>query len=127
QGWGGENAAFRQIFTTAFFPLAPQATMEWFNELQRQTASPSVAARLLSAFGDVDVRADIPHVKVPTLVLHSRHDAVMPMRDGVELASGIAGARFVPMESSNHVWLADEPAWPRFAHELEQFLREAGV
>src|SRR5262249_10329347 len=36
QGWGGQNAAFRQIFTTAFFPLASREAMEWFNELQRQ-------------------------------------------------------------------------------------------
>src|SRR6266545_2939193 len=34
QGWGGNNAAFRQIFTTAFFPDASKEHMEWFNELQ---------------------------------------------------------------------------------------------
>ncbi len=124
QGWGGENAAFRQIFTTAFFPHAPKEVTDWWNELQRQTASPSTAAAILSAVGDGDVRADLTRVKVPTLVLHSASDAVVPMRDGIELASGIEGARFVRMDSSNHVWLADEPAWARFERELEQFLAE---
>lgn len=124
QGWGGKNAAFRQIFTTAFFPEAPIEQLEWFNELQRQTASPANAAAILSALGDADVREDLPRIKVPTLVLHSRLDAVVPMKDGIELASGIAGARFVPIESANHIWLAGEPAWTQFSRELERFLRE---
>ena len=124
QGWGGKNAAFRQIFTTAFFPEAPIEQMEWFNELQRQTTSPANAAAILSALGDADVREDLPRIKIPTLVLHSRFDAVIPMKDGIELASGIAGARFVPIESANHVWLAGEPAWTQFSQELERFLRE---
>lgn len=127
QGWGGTNAAFRQIFTTAFFPDAPKEHMEWFNELQRQTASPENAAAILSALGDVDVRADMSRITAPTLVLHSRADAVVPMKDGIELASGIPGARFVPLESSNHVWLADDPAWERFTREAEQLLGEARI
>ena len=126
QGWGGKNAAFRQIFTTTFFPDAPKEDMEWFNELQRQTASPQNAAAILSALGEVDVRGDLGRVKAPTLVLHSRGDAVIPMKDGIELAGGIPGARFVPVDSANHVWLAGEPAWGRFTRELEDFLREAG-
>ena len=127
QGWGGKNAAFRQIFTTAFFPEAPKEQMDWFNELQRQTASPDNAAAILSALGEVDVREDLGRVRAPTLVLHSRHDAVVPMKDGIELASGIRGARFVPLDSANHIWLADEPAWGRFAEELERFLDETRV
>ncbi len=123
-GWGGKNAAFRRIFTTAFFPEAPKEQMDWFNELQRQTTSPDNAAAMLSALGDVDVRDELPRVRAPTLVLHSRDDAVVPMKDGIELASGIRGARFVPLDSSNHVWLSDEPAWTRFAGELEGFLDE---
>jgi pimeloyl-ACP methyl ester carboxylesterase/DNA-binding winged helix-turn-helix (wHTH) protein len=127
QGWGGTNAAFRQIFTTAFFPSSRKDQMDWFNELQRQTTSPDNAAAILSALGDADVRTELARVRVPTLVLHSRHDAVVPMKDGIELASGIPGARFVPLDSANHVWLADEPAWGRFAKELERFLDENRV
>jgi pimeloyl-ACP methyl ester carboxylesterase len=122
QGWGGQNAAFRQLFTTAFFPDATKEHMEWFNELQRQTTSPENAAAILSALGDADVRNDLPRVKAPTLVVHSRNDAVVPLRDGIELASGIPGARFVTLESPNHIWLADDPAWERFCQELEGFL-----
>jgi pimeloyl-ACP methyl ester carboxylesterase len=124
RGWGGSNAAFRQIFTTSFFPDAPADVTAWFNELQRRTASPDGAAAILSALGDVDVSADLERVKAPTLVFHSRNDSVVPMKDGVELASGISGARFVPIESAHHIWLAGEVAWGTFAREVEAFLQE---
>ena len=126
-GWGGRNAAFRQIFTTTFFPDADQKITDEFNELQRVTTTPQNAAALLSALGDIDVRDDLPRVKVPTLVLHCRDDAVVPMKDGVELASGIDGARFVPLESRNHVVLPTEPAWARFSSEIETFLAQEAL
>jgi pimeloyl-ACP methyl ester carboxylesterase len=122
QGWGGRNAAFRQMFTSSFFPDASPQLADWWNELQRQTTTPENAATILSALGDVDVRADLPKVNVPTLVLHTRDDAVVPMKDGIELASGIRGARFVPLDGRNHLLLQDEPAWPRFVAEVEHFL-----
>jgi pimeloyl-ACP methyl ester carboxylesterase/DNA-binding winged helix-turn-helix (wHTH) protein len=124
QGWGGQNAAFRQIFTGAFFPQGTKEQVDWFNELQRQTTTPQGAADLLSALGDIDIRAELPRVRAPTLVLHSPADAVVPISDGIELASGISGARFVRVESPNHLWLADEPAWGRFARAMEAFLHE---
>jgi len=127
QGWGGRNAAFRQIFTTRFFPDVSQAVAEEFNELQRLTTTPENAAELLSALGDIDIREQLSSVRVPTLVLHSREDAVVPMKDGLELAAGIAGARFVPLESRNHVVLPTEPAWARFSSEVEAFLAQEAL
>jgi len=127
QGWGGDNAAFRQIFTTAFLPRGSSEQIAWFNELQRQTASPENAARILEALGDFDVREQLPQIRVPALVVHSRNDAVVSLKDGIELASGIPGARFVPLDSPHHLLLADEPAWQRFTQELDVFLNEIGV
>ncbi|HUM09927.1 MAG TPA: alpha/beta fold hydrolase [Myxococcaceae bacterium] len=123
-GWGGRNAAFRQMFTSRFFPQASPELAEWWNELQRETTTPENAANLLSALGDVDVRDELPRVRAPALVLHARGDAVVPIKDGLELASGIAGARFVPLESGNHVFVPGEPAWHRFVAEVEAFLAE---
>jgi pimeloyl-ACP methyl ester carboxylesterase/DNA-binding winged helix-turn-helix (wHTH) protein len=124
QGWGSDNAAFRQLFTSAFFPDGTPEQMDWFNELQRVTTSPENAVAILSALGDVDVRDALPHIHVPTLVVHCRGDAIVPMKEGIELATGIEGARFVTLESRNHVLLEAEPAWSRFEHEVEGFLRE---
>jgi pimeloyl-ACP methyl ester carboxylesterase/DNA-binding winged helix-turn-helix (wHTH) protein len=124
QGWGLEHAGFRQIFTTGFFPRGPQHYADWFNELQRQSTTPENAVRLMSCFGDVDVRAELPRITVPALVLHARGDLVVPMTDGMELASNIPGARFVPLDSKNHILNPDEPAWSRFESELVAFLAE---
>lgn len=124
QGWGGRNAAFRQIFTTAFFPNATAELAESWNELQRQTTTPDNAANILSALGDIDIRSDMARIRVPTLVLHSKDDAVVPMSDGVELATGIAGARFVPLDSPNHLLVPDDPTWPRVAAEIDSFLTQ---
>jgi pimeloyl-ACP methyl ester carboxylesterase/DNA-binding winged helix-turn-helix (wHTH) protein len=124
QGWGAAHPAFRQIFTTSFFPSATREQTDFFNELQRQTASPENAARIVSALGDLDIRDLLPRIEVPTLVAHSRGDKLVPFSDGVELAAGIKGARFLPLESENHLLLEHEPAWTRFDKELGEFLAE---
>jgi pimeloyl-ACP methyl ester carboxylesterase/DNA-binding winged helix-turn-helix (wHTH) protein len=127
QGWGGRNAAFRQIFTQAFFPDATRELADWWDDLQRRTTTPENAANLLSCLGDIDVRDEMAKVRVPTLVLHARDDATVPLSDGIELASGIEGARFVPLESGNHVLIPGEPAWYRFVAEIERFLAQENL
>jgi len=61
-------------------------------------------------------------VRVPTLVLHARHDQAVPFAEGRLLAALIPGARFVPLESRNHILLEHEPAWRLFIDELNDFL-----
>ncbi len=114
-GWGQENPAFRQMFTSQFIPDANKEQADWFNELQRISSSPDDAARNLLANGEVDVSSLLPQVKVPTLVMHCRHDARVPFEAGRRLAAGIPGARFVPLESRNHIMLEGEPALARFS------------
>ena len=121
-GWGQENPAFRQMFTSQFIPGANKEQADWFNELQRISSSPADAARNLLANGEADVSSLLSQVKVPTLVMHARHDARVPFESGRRLAAGIPGARFVPLESRNHVMLEGEPAFARFLEELRSFL-----
>jgi class 3 adenylate cyclase/pimeloyl-ACP methyl ester carboxylesterase len=68
-GWGKENPAFRQLFTSQFIPGATKEQADWYNELQRITVSGEVAARMVEANGDTDVTALLPRVTVPTLVI----------------------------------------------------------
>ena len=121
-GWGQENPAFRQLFTSQFIPDGTKEQADWFNELQRTSASPEDAVRNLMATGETDVTALLAKVSVPTLVMHSRHDARVPFESGRRLAAGIPGARFVPLESRNHLILEDEPAFQRFLEEIKLFL-----
>jgi class 3 adenylate cyclase/pimeloyl-ACP methyl ester carboxylesterase len=122
-GWGQENPAFRQLFTSQFIPSGTKEQADWFNELQRISTSPEDAARNLMATGETDVTALLSKVNVPTLVMHSRHDARVPFEAGRRMAAGIPRARFVPLESRNHLILEDEPAFDRFLDELKSFLK----
>jgi pimeloyl-ACP methyl ester carboxylesterase len=123
QGWGQNNPAFRQMFTTLFFPDASPAETEWFNELQRISTSPENAVRLQEAFASIDVRPLLEQVRIPTLVLHARNDAVIPFGSGRELAARIPNAQFVQLDSNNHLILENEPAWPRAMEAIRQFLQ----
>jgi DNA-binding SARP family transcriptional activator/alpha-beta hydrolase superfamily lysophospholipase len=123
-GWGQDNPAFRQVFTTFYIPEGTPEQMQWFNELLRVSTSPANALRLVDAFSRIDVTALAPQVRAPTLVTCSRHDAAIPYDQSRALASLIPGARFVLLEGRNHILLQHEPAWPRFASELRAFLAE---
>src|SRR3954453_14227563 len=121
-GWGQENPAFRQMFTSQFIPGASKEQADWFNEFQRISASPADAVRNFTANGEVDVTSLLSQVKTRTLVMHARHDARVPFESGRRLAAGIPGARFVPIESANHIMLEGEPAQVRFLEELKAFI-----
>ena len=122
QGWGQENPAFRQFFTSLFFPEGTPEQMQWFNDLQRITTSPENAVRIMQATGEIDISDLLPQVRVPTLVLHCRNDAAVVLDEGRRLAAGIPGAKFVALESRNHLVLESEPAWEKFIGEIKTFL-----
>jgi len=121
-GWGGENPAFRQFFTTQFIPGGTAEQHQWWNELQRISISAGNAERFLHVLHHIDVTALMPKVTCPTLVLHATRDAVVPFAEGRLMATLIPGARFVPLESANHILLETEPAWQRFVDEFRAFL-----
>lgn len=125
-GWGRDNPAFRQLFTTQLMPEGTDEQMEWLNELARISAAPDSAAAMERAFYNIDVTDLAPQVTVPTLVLHARDDAGIPFEEGRRLAALIPDARFVPLDSRNHILLADEPAWQRFLAEVHAFLGTIG-
>ena len=124
-GWGKENPAFRQLFTSRFIPEGTPEQLAWFNELCVRTTSAEVAAQLLQLRAKMDVTDLLDQVRVPTLVLHAREDNVVPFAEGRVLATGIRDAQFVELPSKNHVLLADEPAWARFQDAVLEFFGSA--
>jgi len=120
-GWGKDNPAFRQIFTSRFIPGATEEQMTWFNELCRKTTSPKNAAALMEARGKADVVDLLRQVRTPTLVAHARNDQAIPLGEGRLIASAIPGAEFVELDSSNHILLETEPAWERFRRAALEF------
>lgn len=125
-GWGKDNPAFRQVFTSRFIPGGTDEQIGWFNDLCRKTTSPEIAARLIESRGRIDVTALLEQVRTPTLVLHSRDDDIVPISEGHILAAGISDAQFIELDSKNHVLLETEPAWERFCDEVLEFMELKG-
>jgi pimeloyl-ACP methyl ester carboxylesterase len=123
-GWGQDIPAFRQLFTSLFIPDATPEQMDWYNELQRRTVSPETAARLHEENGKTDISDLLSRITAPTLVMHASGDALVPFDLGRALAISIRGARFVSLDSRNHILLSHEPAFRRFLEELWRFVGE---
>jgi pimeloyl-ACP methyl ester carboxylesterase len=122
--WGRNNPAFSQMFTNAFIPenAAPEH-QQWFNDLQRMSATGENAARIMEVCDDTEVRSLLPSVTVPTIVFHGDRDQIVPIEEGRILAAEIPNARFVLLPTANHILLAEEPAWGKFLQELGTFLK----
>lgn len=123
-GWGTPNSAYRRVFSQTFMPDAKPEDLDWFDEFQRQTASPKNAVRFLDAFGDIDVRNSLAKVKAPTIVFHSNGDQRISLDQGRDLATGIPNAQFIELESRNHILLRAEPAWRVCLNRVGEFLKE---
>jgi pimeloyl-ACP methyl ester carboxylesterase/DNA-binding CsgD family transcriptional regulator len=123
-GWGGTVPAFRQVFTATYIPSAGEEKKRWYDELQQASSSGEMAARLWASRTEVDVSDAARRVTQPALVVHARQDRGVPYEEGRLLASLLPDARFVTLESDNHILQEDEPAWDVFVSELRSFLGE---
>jgi pimeloyl-ACP methyl ester carboxylesterase/DNA-binding CsgD family transcriptional regulator len=122
-GWGREHDAFRQVFSCQFMPGGTLEQLQAFSELERVSCSPENAVRFLDEFNRIDVMNLASQVKCPTLVMHARGDLRVSFDEGRLLAAKIPGARFVPLDSNNHVLLS-EPMWDVFMAKITPFLAE---
>jgi len=122
QGWGSDDPSYRQLFSSQFMPEGTPEQQQWFSERQKRSATAAIAEKIFVATQTVDVRPLLSQIKVPTLVLHCRGDRRVPIEAGQELAAGITGARFVTLESNNHLILEHEPAAEVLLNEMADFL-----
>jgi pimeloyl-ACP methyl ester carboxylesterase len=127
EGWGSDQDSHREFFTSQFIPDGTMEHHRWLNEVQRIAAAPEVAERILCLNADTDVVNLLPKVRVPTLVMHTRGDLRVPFSQGQEVAAGIPGAKFVPLESRNHIILADEPANRQLFDAISSFLGDRPI
>ncbi|MEO6256409.1 MAG: hypothetical protein ABIO69_06335, partial [Sphingomicrobium sp.] len=124
------QASFRrsllgEMFIALYFPSADQRLIEWHNEHFEALGPIANTLTMIDIAAHVDIRDELSKVRAPTLVCHARQDGNAPLHAGRAVADGIAGARFVELDSANHILLGTEPAWPVFTRELRAFLREA--
>jgi len=121
-GWGRDNPAFRQLWTTLFMPDADSVATVWLNELQRISLSPENAARMMAEFPNIRILDMLPKISCPTLVLHSREDGAVPLQEGKLIAARIRNARFVELPSRSHMVAPGDGAWELFVQEFSTFM-----
>ena len=99
-----------------------ELTKRMFGAYERAALSPAMAAALWAAITNCDVRAVVPTLDVPTLVLAHR-DSAIPVEHARFLASHIAGARLVELPGQDHAPLTGDISG--VADEMEEFLTGA--
>jgi class 3 adenylate cyclase len=119
--WGQDATGMLELFAPSF--AGNREAAEFTARMERSAASPAMVQQIFEMFLDVDVRAILPTIQVPTLVIHRRGDRVVNWRAGKELAAQIPGARYVELPGIDHLpWAGDQEA---VLGETEEFLTGA--
>jgi RNA polymerase sigma factor (sigma-70 family) len=121
-GWGGAVPAFRQVFSSTYIPSAGEEQKRWYDDMQQASSSGEMAARLWESRTQIEISDTARRITQPALVLHARHDRAVPYEEGRRLASLLPNARFVTLETDNHILQEGEPAWEVFLSQLRAFL-----
>ncbi len=121
-GWGKENDAFMQVWSSTFQPGGTLDYLRSWAEQMRLATNAENAVRLLEIGWSADVREAARKLKCPVLVIHAERDCAVPVAEGRLLASLIPDCRFLQFDSQNHMPLLDEPEWPRLIAEIQSFL-----
>jgi pimeloyl-ACP methyl ester carboxylesterase/DNA-binding CsgD family transcriptional regulator len=107
-----------RLLSDIFLGGADPAEHERFARLQRETATAETAAALLGLVYRLDVRAHLPLVRPPALVVHRRDDRAVPYGLGRQVAAAIPGATFIPLQGSAHFpWHGDAESVVRACRE----------
>ena len=119
--WGRQPEGIMELFAPSLVG-EPQA-LELTARFERSAASPAMVQQIFEMFLDIDVRAILPTIHIPTLVVHRRGDRVVNRRAGKELAAQIQGARYVELPGIDHLpWAGDAEG---VLGEIEEFLTGA--
>ena len=100
---------FIREFAATFFKEGRDAPLYPWVAGEVEKTPPHVARACFDAFRAADVRACLPAPQLPTLVLHGRHDALIPLATAEETARRIPDARLVVLEDSGHAPLLEQP------------------
>jgi len=105
EGWGDVDLNY-------YVPsrAGDETLREWLSAYFRSGASPAAGAALLRMNSLNDVRAVLPAVRVPTLVMHANGDRDVRVEEGRYVAAHIEGARFVEIAGGDHIWFLSPQA-----------------
>src|SRR5581483_264525 len=127
-----EQDEFLELFTTAIGSLerlerqGPTALDElghWWPQFERSVGTPERFLELGQIFRDIDIRAVVPSIQSPTLLLHRTDDWVVPLGHAHYLADTIPNVKFVELPGIDHVTFAGDS--DALVDEIEEFLTGA--
>jgi pimeloyl-ACP methyl ester carboxylesterase len=121
--WAFRRSVLGEMFLTLYFPGADQEVIDWHNQHFPEFGPVPRLEAMIQLAADIDVRSELKLIRAETLVCHSKQDGNAPLHAGKAVADAIDGARFVELESPNHILLQFEPAWPVLVREMRAFLR----
>ncbi len=121
------RSAFFAMWGTGEYEHFVNPDMPWNEEIrsawarfERLTASPGTVALMWPLVGELDMRAALPTIHVPTLVLQHANDAIVTPDKGKYLGDHIAGAKYVELPGRN-IYHVVEP-WQDSFQEIATFL-----
>lgn len=114
--WGGPVGVAERAPSRASDP----EFREWWAAYLRMGASPSAAVALTKMNAQIDVRAVLPTIRVPSLVMHRRGDVCLRVDEGRYVAERIPGARFVELPGDDHLPFVGNQ--DEILDEIEEFL-----
>jgi class 3 adenylate cyclase len=97
-----------------------EAARRWWARLERQSLGPGDVTAMFDLLVNTDVRAVLPTIQVPTLVMHRTGDQFASIEQGRYFAEHIPGAKFVELPGEDHAgWEGDADAG---TDEIEEFI-----
>ena len=112
-GWGAGESL--RVFAPSL--LSEPRAREFSGRLERASGSPGTMRAMVDTLVGIDVRALLPMISAPTLVIHTTDDITVPIANGRFLAAHIRDARFVELPGEHVMFDVD-----KFADEVESFL-----
>ncbi len=93
---------------------------QWWGKFERHSVRPGMVGPIFETINALDVRAVLPAIRVPTLILHRRNDRLVDVANGRYLASHIPGARYIELDGDDHIYFAGDP--DSLLDEIEEFV-----
>lgn len=121
-GWGQPDGGYMKSFLSLFMPRSTPEQAAALAQSQLASATPERAVEIREVISRFDIVDLLPAVRVPVLVAHARGDSLHPFSQAKLLMQHLPDARFLPLESDNHILMPDEPAFGVLMDAVDRFL-----
>jgi pimeloyl-ACP methyl ester carboxylesterase len=112
----------RAVAPTMFSSAIPEDVLRAFERNIEGALHPVGLRAMARSFAEADLRAVLPRIEVPTLLLYGDEDVRAPLNVAREIHAAIPGSRLAILDGVGHVSSVEAPQ--RFTEEVRAFLRD---